>query len=263
MAVVFPAVQLDDQLGGGPEDVDLVAEDVDVGLAGWDAVCIAEALEAILERGAGPRCGAGFGEEPTDRLQGVAAVAPLADELDSSQLQQLEPIRFLPGPLEPSKVHHFGEVKERAGDGSDRNAILLRSFIVTVKAAAVKADARPPPAALVAAGRGDVYWATAPHQPPKRGGVRVAQNSSFAAGEDGTEPASALTDQSVADCVGAAIDLVKASYGQPPLDRTIPDPDRRELPLRHHPVLTRRKCRKRPLPPSTPGVSDFLRHMWR
>jgi hypothetical protein len=48
--VEFPAVQLDDETGGGPEDVDLATQDIHVGAARRKLVGMAESLEAVLER---------------------------------------------------------------------------------------------------------------------------------------------------------------------------------------------------------------------
>jgi hypothetical protein len=53
VAVEFPTVELGDQPGGGPEDVDLFAEDLDVGAVWRQVEVAAEAPEPFLERRAG------------------------------------------------------------------------------------------------------------------------------------------------------------------------------------------------------------------
>jgi hypothetical protein len=82
VAVEFPAVQLDDELGGRPEGVDLFAEDFDVGAVWRQVVEAAEALEAILERRAGRGRRARLGQQAANWLQGTASVTALADPFD-------------------------------------------------------------------------------------------------------------------------------------------------------------------------------------
>ena len=53
VGVEFPAVELDDQPGGGPERVDLVTVDQHVGLRRRQAMGAAERREAVLERRGG------------------------------------------------------------------------------------------------------------------------------------------------------------------------------------------------------------------
>ena len=111
------------RLGGGPEGVDLLAEDLDVGAVRRQVVGAAEGWK---RSSSGERSGstarASASRRP-DRLQGAAPVTALADPLDLAQSQQLEPVRLLPGRLQPLEVDDFGVVEERAGDGGDRNPV--------------------------------------------------------------------------------------------------------------------------------------------
>ena len=88
VAVVFAAVELDDQAGGGPEDVDLVVKDEDVGGRRRQAVLLAEGSEPLLERGSGFGRGSELGKEATDRAQRVTTATAPADLFELTDLQQ-------------------------------------------------------------------------------------------------------------------------------------------------------------------------------
>lgn len=69
VGVEFPAVELDDQAGGGPEAVDLVAEDEDVGGGCGEAVLSAELGKALLQWGARLRRRPDLAEEASNGPQ--------------------------------------------------------------------------------------------------------------------------------------------------------------------------------------------------
>lgn len=265
VAVVFPAVQLDDEPGGGPEHVDLVAEDVDIGAVRREVVEAAEALETVLERRAGPGDGPGFGEEAPDRLQGVATVATLADPLDVVQPQHFEPVRFLPGLLEPLEVDDFRVVEQRAGDRGDGN-VATGSMVCLVETAAVQANIEAAGPILAPPRGGHVYLATPSlGKTPKRRGAAMAKERSFAARQHGRMPIPALFYSPVAYRIRLTVQAIKAASSQPSLDDAPPKAKSQQLIPTHHPMLLGRQPRQLRLAcllpsPSPRGCPSFCAH---
>jgi hypothetical protein len=129
MAVEREAVEFDDESGGRPVGVGLVTKDEDVS-GGWGkAVIVAEGQKAVLQRRSGPDDCAALCEESVDRTQAVASHSLLTYPLNRSQLEQVEPVRLLPGPLKLPEIHDFGEVKERPRNRRDRNPVASSPFI--------------------------------------------------------------------------------------------------------------------------------------
>jgi hypothetical protein len=184
VAVEFPAVELDDELGGWPEDVDLPAEDDDVGAVRRQVVGGGELLEPLLERRARSRSDAGFSEKAPNWLQRVASEAALANSLDLAESQPFEPIGLLPGALDSLEVNCFGVVEESAGEGGDRDAVTGGHF-VEVEASAMKPDSTPPPPPLIPTRGGDIDEGSRRREFPESRRAGVTQRRAVPAGEYG------------------------------------------------------------------------------
>lgn len=233
VAVVFPAVELDDEASGGPEYVDLVVEDVDVGHAWRDLVDVAEPLEAILQRRPGSGRCSGLGEQPADWAEGAASVAAFAHARDGVQLQQAEAVSLFPGTFQPLSSFNFGEVEERAGDGGHRDAVAFPA-ILRVQPPSVEANAALSRAATL---RGDVASRLRSLQSPQRCRARMAQQRALATCEYGGKPEAIPVQPHVADRVDAPMQDDEASGLDPRVDCPSSQAKLSQLPPRDHPVL--------------------------
>jgi hypothetical protein len=77
--------------------------------------------------------------------------------------------------------------------------------------------------------------------PPESRRAAVAQNSFRSTGKYGSEPAAALADPVVADCVDPAVQAVETTGTYPPPNTRTVNTDLSELFRRDHPVLPRGK----------------------
>src|SRR4029077_11368318 len=152
----------------------------------------AELGKTVLQVGARVGRRTRLGEEPADRTQRPAAIAPLADALDGSQLEEAEPVSFLPCPLQLLKVDDFGEIEERSGYGRDRNSGAF-GLVTLVKTAAVEPNAIAARAELAAGLSRHVNdKASLSCESPKRRGAPMAEQRALATGEHRSHPASPL-----------------------------------------------------------------------
>lgn len=114
------AVQLDDQLLMGPEDVDLEAGNRGVGNRLWQALFLTEHDEAVLQWRAGRHRLPDSRDQTPHWAEGAAPGVAGADVLDRADLEQVQPVRLLKGALVGLPIDDLGQVEEGAGNGGNR-----------------------------------------------------------------------------------------------------------------------------------------------
>jgi hypothetical protein len=117
------AVELDDQALPGPEGVDLVAENVDVGLAGRKLSLTAKEGKTLLEVGSRSDGIARFLDQLSDRTLGPPPSSSRAYVFQRSHFEQPKAVCLFEAAPEPPEIDDFGEVEECAGQARDRNPI--------------------------------------------------------------------------------------------------------------------------------------------
>jgi hypothetical protein len=167
VGVKFPAVELDDEASGGPERVDRVAIDEDVGLSLRQALGRDEGREPVLQRRVGVTDIALLREEEwPDALAGASASrTALVDGGDLAEAEEVQPVGFVPGALEALWFGAFGEVEERARDRGGRDTDVNDAF-VAFELAAVEANCRPPGPPLPPTWRRHVHRQAVPGHAP-------------------------------------------------------------------------------------------------
>jgi hypothetical protein len=117
-------VELDDQSGPGPVEIDLVAVDGRVGLRPRKAAVDAEVVQQPLGVVAGRRRRRVVrGQRPVQLVARRAAGHPVQCRLDLVQVEPTVELRLVNGVGQASFADHLGEVDERAGDRRDGNPV--------------------------------------------------------------------------------------------------------------------------------------------
>ncbi len=77
-------------------------------------------------------------DEEVDVSEAATAVEPGADPLDFAEVENAEPLRFVPRVAQLVESQHRGEVDDRARERRDGNAVDLRALVVLEQPRAVR-----------------------------------------------------------------------------------------------------------------------------
>ena len=248
LVVEFPAIELDDQFRLGPQGVDLVAEDEDVGGRWRYPALDTEVVEALLQRRAlGASVRSRFA---SSRRTGRSARRPLP----CAQTRSTSPNRnsfsrsaSSQACFSREKSTDFREIEERAGDRGDRDP---RPSAGPQGASCSDGGGcpSPPQPSLAPAARVDIDQAPVATEAPEAGGALVAEHGVLAAGQHRRQPSPPAVDAAVPDRKRLAVERVEPAAAHHRLDRPLSKPHPKQLPAPHHPMLRTRQLPQPPVP---------------
>jgi hypothetical protein len=225
------AVGLHHQALAAPQEVDLVALELDVHLGERDAVAISHLEEQLLEVRARARAPGRVLDKHARKHTGTKA--PVARREPGA----IEPkvLGLVDGTLEAAAREDVREIHERAAGSGDGDALVGRR-LGRREHGTMDLDVRVLSPALTLDRDLD---RTRPvgKDAPERGGTAMAQHGPLAAREHRGHPTSLAGEGGVADRVHAAVHSMQSFRPDSLLDRPPAEPERLELPAGDHPVL--------------------------
>ena len=236
------AVGLDDKSEVGPEEVDAVAADRDLGFGHREAVVGTQLEEGGLELAVG--CAAGtYASRSRRRRAWRAEVRGKSSRKTRSCARSRRSIcPTAHGGLQLLVIEHRGEVGEGARERCDRDGVPLRDVVGSERGSAMNVDS----GSADPAGMRRHRHLGAPRRPrlsdlPEGGGGEVTDRGALAAREDCRQPARLSHQLRSPDRIDAAVDPPQSTASQPARDRRGTQADFLELRVRHDAVLTARK----------------------
>ncbi len=246
--MVGVAVELDDELVGWPEGVDLVAAlDDGIRLRAGDSMSVEEGEEAVLELGAGglmsgrAEVGERFGELRCPRVTPSPRACERAVDRRDVEFPESIGLRQALGELVGRQDR--GQVDQRAGQGRDRDPVEFRDVVVGQHAPPI--DLNPQLARALPDCRDvDPRRVRGPNA-VQHGGMPMTQHRTGADGQHRREPKPLPSELSMPDGVDARVELHEPPVGKPNLDHRGCDAGCQDLPPGDHTVLAVGKLRNR------------------
>jgi len=234
-SVIAEPVGLHDQAELGPVEVD--AEAVHVALRQWrgQARTARDRKETALELGVGEGEGVAV-EQTAERGDAALSCAPFERRAEAVGIDQVELVGLVGGGLELVRREALREIKQRAHDTRERDAVAVRD-VGFGERPAVDADARPLP--LRPRNR-HVYRPSSllVNAIDLARGV-MTERSARPAAENGSNEDPMPRELRPADGVDAAMDRVQLAPADSVVDRARAEPQVEQLASCHHAMLLR------------------------
>jgi hypothetical protein len=240
-------VQLDHPLLPPPEEVDLIAVQVDVHLRIGQTTPPTERQKRLLELAAGQRRPRPLCREQPPQCSSFPSHRPVESFLDSARRDQLEHVRLLECLLELAIRNDRTEVDQGTGRADDGDPV-ERRYVAFIQAAdAMKVDTAPsPPPALGRDGHVDPRPRRR-QDPPTIRGRAVTQHSAGPARKDRSQQTTLGAQLSMPERVDPAPQTLEALRSHPTLHRARAESTFFELLKSDDAVLVRRHRRSRPV----------------